>query len=88
MGCEKRPGMGFCVKISVANELALANEAAIARGVDPEKSLVTITEETTPPGVLWRINYGPREYFRKRGGDLILIVDSGTQTVQRILRGQ
>jgi hypothetical protein len=74
--------------MSVARALALANEAALARGTDPDKSLVAITQETSPAGPLWRISYGPLDYVGKRGGDLIVFVDEGSQTIQRILRGQ
>lgn len=74
--------------MSVARALALANEAALARGTDPDKSLVTIAQETSPAGPVWRINYGPPDYVGRRGGDLIVFVDEGSQTVQRILRGQ
>ena len=74
--------------MSVAKALALANEAALARGTDPANSLVTITEELSAGGRLWRINYGPRDYIDRRGGDLIVVVDEGSQAVQRIIRGQ
>ena len=68
--------------------LALANEAALAEGADPSKSLVSISEESTAAGPVWRISYGPRDYVGRRGGDLIVFVDDGSQTIQRILRGQ
>jgi hypothetical protein len=74
--------------MSVARALALANETAIAQGTEPAKSLVTITEESSPSGPVWRISYGPRDHVGRRGGDLIVFVDDGSQTVQRILRGQ
>jgi len=74
--------------MSVAKALALANEAALAQGTDPANSLVTITEEPSAGGRLWRINYGPRDYIDRRGGDLIVVVDEGSQAVQRIIRGQ
>jgi len=74
--------------MSVARALALANEAAITQGTDPAASLVTITEETPPTGRAWRINYGPREYVNRRGGDLIVVVDERSGDVLRVLRGQ
>ena len=74
--------------MSAASALAVANEAALAHGTAPAKSLVTITEETAPTGLIWRINYGPRDFHNRRGGDLIVFVDDGSQTVQRVLRGQ
>jgi hypothetical protein len=74
--------------MSLASARALANEAAVTRGTDPAKSLVTFTEETLPAGSVWRITYGPRDYVNRRGGDLVVFVDDGSQTIQRILRGQ
>ena len=74
--------------MSVARALALANEAALAQGTEPANSLVTIEEETSPAGRLWRIHYGPRDYVSRRGGDLIVVVDESSESVQRIIRGQ
>jgi hypothetical protein len=74
--------------MSVARALALANEAALKQGTAPADSLVTITEETSTTGRLWRIHYGPRDYVGRRGGDLIVLVDEATEAVQRIIRGQ
>ncbi|HWY87530.1 MAG TPA: hypothetical protein VNX28_12430 [Gemmataceae bacterium] len=74
--------------MSVARALAPANEAALKQGTAPADSLVTITEETSSTGRLWRIHYGPRDYVGRRGGDLIVLVDEATEAVQRIIRGQ
>jgi hypothetical protein len=74
--------------MSVARALALANEAAVAHGVEPADSLVTISEESSVEGRIWRINYGPRDYVGRRGGDLIVLVGEGSQAVQRVIRGQ
>jgi citrate lyase beta subunit len=74
--------------MSVARALALANEAALARGVEPAKAIVSITEDTSSPNRLWRIHYGRRDYVNRRGGDLTVFVDERGEAVQRILRGQ
>ena len=74
--------------MSVARALALANDTAVAHGTDPAASLVTISEVSSPTGRLWRINYGPRNFIGRRGGDLIVLVDDRAQTVQQIIRGQ
>ena len=74
--------------MSVARALALANEAALTQGTEPAQSLVTITEEISSAGRVWRIHYGPRNYVGRRGGDLIVLVDERTEAVQRIIRGQ
>jgi hypothetical protein len=55
--------------MSVARALSIANEAAVAHGVDPAKSLVAISEESSVAGRQWPINYGPRDYANRRGGD-------------------
>ena len=74
--------------MSVARALSLANEAALGQGVEPAESLVTISEESSPAGRLWRVNYGPRDFVGRRGGDLIVLVDEQSQAVQRVIRGQ
>ena len=74
--------------MSVARALALANEAALAHGTQPAESLVSIAEESSATGRVWRIHYGPRDFIGRRGGDLIVHVDDRGQTVQRIIRGQ
>lgn len=74
--------------MSVASALALANEAALLHGTDPAKSIVSIIEESTPSGSVWCINYVKRDGVDRRGGDLIVFVDVGSQTIQRVLRGQ
>jgi hypothetical protein len=74
--------------MSVARALALANEAAQAQGTDPATCLITISEESGSAGQLWRVNYGPRDYVNRRGGDLIVLVDEQAGSVQRIIRGQ
>ncbi|HTU88471.1 MAG TPA: hypothetical protein VMF69_00085 [Gemmataceae bacterium] len=74
--------------MSVARALALANEAALSQGIKPADSLVTISEEASAAGRLWRIHYGPRDYINRRGGDLIVLVDERGEAVQRIIRGQ
>jgi hypothetical protein len=74
--------------MSVARALALANEAAVAHGTEPADSLVTIAEEATPAGRSWRINYGPRDFINRRGGDLIVVVDEHGDAGPRVIRGQ
>jgi hypothetical protein len=74
--------------MSVARVLSLANKAALAQGTEPANSLVTITEEPSSTGPVWRIHYGPRDYVGRRGGDLIVLVDERSEVVLRIIRGQ
>lgn len=74
--------------MSVAGALAIANEAAVAEGVDLAQSMVTIAEDSPPPDRVWRIHYGRRDYKLRRGGDLIVLVDERAGAVKRILKGQ
>jgi hypothetical protein len=74
--------------MAVARAVAVANETAKMQGIDLAGSLVTITEESPPPTRIWRVHYGPRDYTRRRGGDIIVLVDDQTGAVQRLIRGQ
>lgn len=74
--------------MSVARALAVANDAAAGHGQDPAQSLVTITEETAQTGRCWRIHYGPRDFARQRGGDLIVIVDESSGALLEMIHGQ
>jgi hypothetical protein len=73
--------------VSVARALALANEAIVLQGVVPAERLVTISEETSTTGRIWRIHYGPRDYVSRRGGDLIVVVNESSG-IEQIIRGQ
>jgi hypothetical protein len=77
-----------CLVMSVARALTVANEAAVAEGIVPADSLVTILEEPVDEEGAWRIHYGPREYIGRRGGDLTVFVDERAGEVRRIMRGQ
>lgn len=74
--------------LTVGGALALANEAAIAEGIAPTASLVTITQETTRDGRCWNVHYGPVDFVQQRGGDLTIIVNESGEAIQRILHGQ
>jgi hypothetical protein len=74
--------------MSVARALAVANDAAAGQGQDPAQSLVTISEETAQAGRCWRIHYGPRDFARQRGGDLIIIVDELSGALVDLIHGQ
>jgi hypothetical protein len=71
--------------LSVARAIALANESALANGITPADSLVTISEKNTPEGRCWQVHYGARDYINRRGGDLIIFVDIPPTSVQRVL---
>ena len=74
--------------MAVARAVTIANEAATREGMDLYQSIVTVTEDSSPPNRVWRIHYGPREYVLRRGGDLTVLVDERDGKVQRLVRGQ
>ena len=74
--------------VSLARALAAANKRARESGLDVAESLITISQRAPDSGDLWRINYGPREYVGRRGGDLIIDVDPDDATIVQVLHGQ
>lgn len=73
--------------ISLARVLAAANKCARESGVDVLQSLITITQIANGD-VRWRINYGPKDYIGRRGGDLIVEVDANDASIKQVLHGQ
>ncbi len=74
--------------ISLARALAAANKRAHESGIEVLASLITITQRAFNGQLLWRINYGPRDYVGRRGGDLIVDVDPTDASIKKVLRGQ
>jgi len=74
--------------MSLARAMAAANDRARREGVELKRSLVTAAEHGAPDEVCWRFSYGPRDYVRRRGGDLIIDVGIDDGQVRRVLRGQ
>jgi len=73
--------------ISVARAVAAANKHATEMGMDVRQSIVTVTQTTDgDPG--WRVNYGPKDYIGRRGGDLIVDVRATDISIKQVLRGQ
>jgi hypothetical protein len=56
--------------------------------VDVLQSLITITQHPSAEHLIWRVNYGPKEYVGRRGGDLIIDVDPSDASIKQVLRGQ
>ena len=73
---------------SLARAVAAANDRARREGVEPKQSLLTAAEHPCAGEVCWRLSYGPRDYIRRRGGDLIIEVGLDDGEVRRVLRGQ
>lgn len=73
--------------VALARVMATANKRARELGVDIMQSLITITQHFDG-GMLWRINYGPKDYIKQRGGDLIIEVGGDDIKIKQVLRGQ
>ena len=74
--------------ISVARAVAAANQRARREGIELHQSSVTVTEQSGTGERCWQINYGPKNYIGRRGGDLIVEVGIEDAQVKRVLRGQ
>ncbi len=74
--------------ISLASALAAANKRARESGVDVLQSLITVTQRTLADGLIWQINYGPKDYVGRRGGDFIVEVDAADVSIKKVLQGQ
>jgi hypothetical protein len=73
--------------VSLARVLAAANKRARDAGVDVAQSVITISQNFEY-GLRWRVNYGPKDYVGRRGGDLIVEVEASDASVTQVLRGQ
>jgi len=73
--------------LSLARVLAAANKRAREAGVDVARSVITISQ-SFEHGLRWRVNYGPKDYVGRRGGDLIVEVEANDASVTQVLRGQ
>ena len=76
------------VAVSLARAVAAANERARSEGIELKESLVTVSEEGSENEFFWRINYGPRNYIARRGGDLVIEVGLKDAQIRRVWRGQ
>ena len=75
------------IAVSLAHVIAAANKRARAAGVNVQESNISIAQ-LFDKEMLWRINYGPREYISRRGGDFIVDVWGRDASVKQVLRGQ
>lgn len=74
--------------VSLARAMAVANKKARELGVDVMQSLISITQYALNGSSVWRINYGPKDYVNRRGGDVLIEVDLHDATIKKVLRGQ
>lgn len=73
--------------VTLARVMATANKRARELGVDVLQSFITITQQVDN-GLFWQVNYGPREYVNRRGGDLMIQVNGEDMNIKQVLRGQ
>jgi hypothetical protein len=73
--------------VTLARVIATANKRARELGVDVVQSLITITQQFDN-GSNWRVNYGPRDYINRRGGDVMIEVNGENMKIKQVLRGQ
>ena len=76
------------IAVTLANVLTVANKRTSAMGIDVTESLLSITQRFQDGTLYWRINYGPKEYILRRGGDLIVDIAASSGEVERVLWGQ
>ena len=76
------------IAVSIANVLATANKRASEMGIDVAESLLTITQQLQDNVMYWRINYGPKDYINRRGGDLVVDVSANSGEVKQVMWGQ
>ncbi len=74
--------------LSLAGVIAAANKKARELGVDVPRSFISITQNPDHQRTLWRINYGPKDYRNRRGGDLLIEVDAAGFGIVGTWRGQ
>jgi hypothetical protein len=76
------------IAVTLANVLAIANKRASSLGIDVAESLLTISQRMANDAMVWRINYGPKDYINRRGGDLVVDVAACSGEVEQVLWGQ
>lgn len=70
------------IAISLTRAITVANKRARELGIDIIQSLIIITQQSFQGDLFWRINYGPKDYIGRRGGDLIIEVNPHDGSIQ------
>ena len=74
--------------ISIARVIASANKRARELNIDVLQSIISLTQYPQNDAWVWRVNYGPKDYVGRRGGDLIVEVNPKDASIQRVIWGQ
>lgn len=76
------------IAFSIAHVMTVANKRARELGINILESLITITQHFLNGNALWLINYGPKNYIGRRGGDLIIEIDATDTSIKQVIWGQ
>lgn len=74
--------------VSLERAMATANKRAQEAGVDTRQSRVSVTQQHSEEGFIWRIYFGHPNPVGRRGGGLTVDVSADDGTIIRVLRGQ
>ena len=80
--------LGDRLAASAARALATANRRAIELGFDVAQRFVTVSQKPRDHQFVWEIQYIPRDYVSRRGGDFTIEIDPDSGGIRRELRGQ
>ena len=80
--------LSYDIALSLARVMASANRRALELGVNAEQSIITISQQVCGEDLVWRINYGPKDFIGPEGGDLIIDIDARSLRVTQVLSGQ
>lgn len=80
--------LGDSIAKSMAHAVAIANLRAIELGIDVASRLVSAAQRASENGIVWEVNYIPKDYVNRRGGDFTIEVDPVNGSIRHELRGQ
>jgi hypothetical protein len=76
------------IAVTIARVIAIANQQAYELNVDVGQSIISLNQLQQDNVWIWRVNYGARNYIGRRGGDLIIDVNSEDISIHRVFWGQ
>jgi hypothetical protein len=76
------------VAVSMARALVIANRRARQLGIDVADRLVSVAQRPSADRFVWQIDYLPKHYVGRRGGDFTMEIDPADGTIRREVRGQ
>jgi hypothetical protein len=80
--------LGDSMAKSMARAVVIANRRANELGIDVNTRLVSVAQRSSADGVVWEVNYVPRDYVGRRGGDFTIEIDPTDGSIRQELRGQ